>query len=106
MATKTKTKSGTVNLRPLDDRVIVRPAEAEERTDSGIYLPDSARNKPTTGTVVAAGPGKLNDDDERTPLAVKIGDTVVYGKYSGTEIDNDGEKLVILRETELLAKLA
>ena len=100
----TKTKSKTI-LKPLDDRVIIRPTEAEERTDSGIYLPDSARDKPQTGTVTADLPGKLNDDDERTPLAVSVGDTIVYGKYGGTEIEVDGETVVILREGELLAKL-
>jgi chaperonin GroES len=102
MATKTKERT---TIRPLDDRILIRPVEAEERTTAGIYLPDSAREKPMQGEVMAAGPGKLNDEGVRTPLSVQKGDTVVYGKYSGTEVEVDGAKLVILRESELLAKI-
>ena len=101
MATATKTKSKT-KIKPLDDRVLVRPQQAEEKTASGIYLPEGAKEKPQHGTIVAAGPGKLNDDGQRTPLAVKAGDTVLYGKYAGTEIDIDGEAHMIMRESELL----
>jgi chaperonin GroES len=90
------------NIRPLDDRVLVKPQEAETKTKSGIYLPESAKEKPMMGTVVAAGPGKLNDDGKRTALNVKKGDTVVYGKYAGTEIEIDGQKHMIIRENELL----
>ena len=100
----TKTATATI-IRPLEDRVVVRPTEAEERTSAGIYLPGSAQEKPMHGEVIAAGPGKTNDEGQRTPLSVKTGDRVIYGKYSGTEVDVDGEKLVILRESELLAKL-
>ncbi|MEM9882196.1 MAG: co-chaperone GroES [Planctomycetota bacterium] len=89
-------------ITPLDDRVLVKPTEAEEKTASGIYLPEGAKEKPQTGKVVAAGPGKLNDDGGRTKLTVKKGDTVLYGKYAGTEIDLDGDTHMIMRESELL----
>ncbi len=102
MATATATKT---NLRPLDDRVVIKPSEAEEKTASGIYLPESAKEKPMQGTVLAVGPGKLADDGSRTPVSVKKGDTVIYGKYAGTEIEIDGEKLIIVRESELLGVL-
>lgn len=102
MATATKSK---VNIKPLDDRIIVRPATSDDTTSAGIILPESAQEKPQYGTVIAVGPGKLNDDDERTPLSVTIGDEVVYGKYSATEIEWDGETLLLLRESDLLAKL-
>ena len=95
---KTKTKK----ITPLDDRVLVKPQEAEEKTASGIYLPEGAKEKPQNGTIVAAGPGKLNDDGTRTELSVKTGDTVLYGKYAGTEIDVDGDAHMIMRESELL----
>ena len=94
-----------MSVKPLDDRILVKPLEAETKTANGIYLPDSAQEKPTQGKVIAAGPGKMNDKGERTKVEVKKGDTVIYGKYSGTEIDVDGDKLVILRESELLAVL-
>ena len=100
----TKTATATV-VRPLEDRVVIRPLEAEERTSAGIYLPGSAQEKPMQGKVIASGPGKTNDEGQRTPLSVKKGDTVVYGKYSGTEVEIDGEKHIILRESELLAKI-
>jgi chaperonin GroES len=106
MATKTASAPKTkTRVRPLEDRVMIRPQQAETRTTSGIYLPDTAKEKPMQGKVLAVGPGKINDDDVRTPLQVKAGDVVVYGKYSGTEVEVDGEKLVLLRESELLAKL-
>jgi chaperonin GroES len=92
-------------VKPLDDRILVKPLEAETKTASGIFLPDSAQEKPTQGKVVAVGPGKMNDEGERTPVEVKKGDVVIYGKYSGTEIDVDGTEHVILRESELLAVL-
>jgi chaperonin GroES len=92
-------------IKPLDDRVLVKPDEAEEKTASGIYLPDSAKEKPMHGKVIAVGPGRVNDDGERTEMEVRKGDTVMYGKYSGTEVEIDGDKHVILRESELLAVL-
>ncbi|MEO0514436.1 MAG: co-chaperone GroES [Planctomycetota bacterium] len=97
MATATKT-----SIKPLDDRVLVKPQEAEEKTASGIYLPEGAKEKPQHGKIVAAGPGKLNDDGSRNKLTVKKGDTVLYGKYAGTEIDLDGVTHMIMRESELL----
>ncbi|MHB1156300.1 MAG: co-chaperone GroES [Phycisphaerales bacterium] len=91
-----------MKIRPLDDRLVVKPLEAETKTASGIFLPESAKEKPTQGKVLAAGPGKLNDEGQRITLSVKKNDTVLYGKYSGSEIEVDGEKVVILRESELL----
>ncbi|MCC7192415.1 MAG: co-chaperone GroES [Phycisphaeraceae bacterium] len=91
-----------MNVRPLDDRLIVKPHEAEEKTKTGIYLPEGAKEKPMMGRVLAAGPGKLDDEGRRTPLSVKPGDTVVYGKYAGTEIELNGDKCMIVRESELL----
>ena len=94
-----------LKLRPLDDRVVVEPMEAEERTAGGIVLPDTAKEKPQRGTVVSVGPGKLLDNGERGTLSVAIGDEVIYGKYSGTEIEVDGRDVKILRETDILAKV-
>jgi chaperonin GroES len=92
-------------LRPLDDRVVVEPTEAEERTAGGIVLPDSAREKPQRGTIVAVGPGKLLDSGSRGQLSVAIGDVVIYGKYSGTEIEVAGKDVKIMRESDILAKV-
>ena len=92
-------------LRPLSDRVIVKQSEAENKTPSGIVLPDTAKEKPTKGKVVAVGPGKLDDKGKRMELNVRAGDTVYYGKYSGTDIEVDGEKFVILRESDVLGIL-
>jgi len=102
MATKTKSAKKTT-VAPLDDRVVVLPDTAEERTASGIYLPEAAKEKPQTGTVIAAGPGKLTDSGERGKLSVKKGDTVLYGKYAGSEVEIDGVEHKIMRESELLA---
>ncbi len=110
MATATKTKKTTkqsgktpkTSVKPLDDRVLVLPDEAETKTASGIFLPEGAKEKPQTGKIVAAGPGKLDDHGHRVPLNVKKGDTVLYGKYAGTEIDIDGTEHKIMRESELL----
>jgi chaperonin GroES len=92
-----------MKLKPLDDRIVVRQSEAEEKTAGGIVLPDAAKEKPTRGTVLAVGPGKLLDSGQRGTLSVKKNDQVLYGKYSGTEVEIDGEKLVILKESDLLA---
>ena len=92
-------------VKPLEDRVLVKPIEQEDRTASGIYLPESAKERPVKGQVVATGPGKRLENGERAPLSVKKGDTVVYGKYSGSEIELKGVKHLILRETELLGVL-
>lgn len=87
-----------VNITPLHDRVIVKPAAAETRTAGGIIIPDTAKEKPQRGTIIAAGPGKKDE-----PVTVKAGDTVLYGKYAGTEINLDGEELLIMRESDILA---
>jgi chaperonin GroES len=102
MATATAKK---MSVRPLDDRIVVQPSEAEEVTAGGIVLPDSAREKPQRGTVMAVGPGKLLDSGKRGEVDVKKGDEVVYGKYSGAEVEVSGEKYVILRESDILAVL-
>jgi chaperonin GroES len=94
-----------VNLKPLDDRVVVEPAEAEEVTAGGIVLPDSAKEKPQRGKILSIGPGKLLDSGERGKLSVTVGDEVLYGKYSGTEIEVEGRDLKILRESDILAKV-
>jgi chaperonin GroES len=92
-------------LRPLSDRVIVKQSEAETKTASGIVLPDSAKEKPTKGKVIAVGPGKFDDNGKRMEIGLRAGDTVYYGKYSGTDVEVDGEKFVILRETDVLGVL-
>jgi chaperonin GroES len=94
-----------VNLKPLGDRLIVRAVEEEAATASGIVLPDTAKEKPLKGKVLAVGDGKLEDDGRRIPLDVAAGDEVVYSKYGGTEIVVDGEDLLVLRESDVLAKV-
>src|SRR5262245_21152480 len=93
-------------VRPLDDRVVVEPLEAEEKTAGGILLPDTAKEKPQRGKVVAVGPGKLRENGERVALSVKAGDEVLYGKWSGSEVEVDGKELKIMRESDILAKLS
>jgi chaperonin GroES len=93
-----------VNLEPLADRLVVKPIEREEVTKSGIVLPDTARERPQEGEVIAVGPGRLSDDGKRITMDVKVGDRVVYTKYGGTEIKIEEEELVILRESDILAK--
>jgi len=93
-----------VKLQPLADRLVVKPIEAEEKTKAGIYLPDTAKEKPQEGEVVAVGPGRLSDDGKRLAMDVKVGDIVVYAKYGGTEIKIDDEEYMILRESDILAK--
>ena len=104
MATATKSKA-KVKFRPMEDRILVQPSEAEETTAGGIILPDTAREKPQRGTVVATGPGKLLDSGQRGELGVKVGDDVFYGKYSGTEIEIGGETYMVVRESDILAVL-
>jgi chaperonin GroES len=94
-----------INLRPLDDRVVVEPKEAEEVTAGGIVLPDTAKEKPQRGKVVAVGPGKLLDSGERGKLSVAVGDEVIYGKYAGSDVEVDGNEVKILRESDILAKI-
>ena len=94
-----------IKLKPLDERVVVEPVEAEEKTAGGIVLPDTAKEKPQRGTVLAIGPGKLLDSGERSALSVAVGDEVIYGKYSGSDIEIDGRDVKILRESDILAKV-
>jgi len=91
-------------LQPLADRVLVKPIEKEEKTKSGIFIPDTAKEKPQEGEVLAVGPGKMTDDGKRIPMDLKIGDRVIYAKYGGTEIKVDDEDMMILRESDILAK--
>ncbi len=91
-----------MKLRPLDDRIVIKQSEAEEKTTGGIILPDSAKEKPQIGKVIAAGPGKLLDDGKRGQMSVKKNDTVIYAKYMGNEIEIDNEKVVILKESDVL----
>lgn len=98
-------KNVELKLRPLDDRVVVMPLEAEEKTAGGILLPDTAKQKPQRGRILAAGPGKLRDNGDRHVLNVKVGDEVLYGKYSGSEVEVDGVEYKIMRESDILAKI-
>lgn len=93
-----------VKLQPLADRVVVRPIEREEQTKTGIYLPDTAKEKPQEGKVIAVGPGRKSEDGNVVAMDVKVGDIVIYAKYGGAEIKIDDEELMILRESDILAK--
>ena len=95
--------AGKLKLKPLGGRVIVEPIEQEEMTAGGIILPETAKEKPQEGKILAAGPGDRDEDGERIPMEVQIGDRVLYAKYSGTEVKMDGRKLLILRESDILA---
>jgi chaperonin GroES len=90
-------------MRPLDDRIVVKPSEPEQKTAGGIVLPDTAQERPQRGEVIAVGPGKMLDSGKRAALLVKLGDVVLYGKYSGSEVEVAGEKLQIMRESDVLA---
>ena len=90
-------------LKPLGDRVVIKPSAREEVTKSGILLPDTAKEKPQEGTIIAAGPGKIGDDGKREPMDVKAGDVVLYSKYAGTEFKVDGEDLLVISSKDLLA---
>lgn len=94
-----------INVRPLDDRVIVEPSEAEETTSGGIVLPDSAQERPQRGKILAVGPGRLLDSGNRGELSVTVGDEIIFGKYGGTDIEINGEDVKILREGDILAKV-
>ena len=101
MSTATKTK---VNIKPLEDRIVVQANEAEQTTASGIVIPDTAKEKPQEGTVIAVGPGRFNEDgDGRIPLDVSVGDTVIYSKYGGTEVKYGGEEYLVLSARDVLA---
>jgi len=92
-------------IRPLDDRVVVEPLEAEEKTKGGIVLPDTAKEKPTKGKIIAVGEGRLLDNGKRAELLVKKGDQILYGKYAGTEITVGGKEYLIIKEGDILAKI-
>jgi chaperonin GroES len=98
-------KDKALTLRPLDDRVVVEVLEAETKTTGGILLPDTAKQRPQQGKVVAAGPGKLSEAGSRLALAVKVGDVVLFGKYSGSDVEVAGKEFKILREGDILAKI-
>ncbi len=96
----------TINLKPLGGRIVVEPTEAEDITTGGIFLPETAKEKPQKGTILSVGPGERDDKGKYIPMEVKVGDVVLYNKYAGTEIKVDGKKIIILRENEVLAVLA
>lgn len=96
----------SLNIKPLGDRLVVKPLEEEEITPSGIVLPETAKEKPQKGEVLAVGPGSRNDDGDRIKMDVSTGDKVLFAKYGGTEIKMDGDKLLILRESDILAILS
>ncbi|MCL2182907.1 MAG: co-chaperone GroES [Chitinispirillia bacterium] len=92
-----------MKVRPMEDRVILKSMEAQEKTAGGIFIPDNAKEKPQKGEIVAVGPGKVNDKGERNAMTLKVGDKVLYGKYSGTEVTIDGVEYLIVRESDVLA---
>jgi chaperonin GroES len=92
-----------LNLKPLGDRVVVEPIEREERTESGLYIPETAKEKPQQGKVLSVGQGRRDDDGKRIPMDVAEGQTILFAKYAGTEIKDNGRKLLILKETDILA---
>jgi chaperonin GroES len=100
-----KKDDAKLNVRPLDDRVVVEPLEAEESTAGGIILPDTAKQKPQRGKVLAVGPGKALENGNRAPVAVSVGDEVLYGRYSGNDIEVAGKEIKIMRESDILAKV-
>ncbi len=98
-------KEKQLKITPLDDRVVIEPLEAAEKTTGGILLPDAARQKPQRGRVLAVGKGKVRDDGNRTPVSVSINDEVIFGRYTGNDIEIDGREIKIMREGDLLAKV-
>lgn len=93
-----------IKLQPLGDRLVVKPTESEEKTKTGIYIPDTAKEKPQEGKVVAVGPGRMTDKGKRIPMNVEVGDTIIYSKYGGSEIKIDDEEYIIMSESDILAK--
>ena len=93
-----------VKLQPMGDRLVVKPIQSEEKTKSGIYIPDTAKEKPQEGKVIAVGPGRMTEEGKRIPPDVEVGDIIIYTKYGGSEIKIDGEELIIMRESDILAK--
>ena len=94
-----------MGLKPLDDRIVVKRLDFEEKSQGGIYLPDTAKEKPQRGKVVAVGQGKILDSGERSKMSLKVGDEILFGKYSGTEVTVDKDELIVMRESEVLAKI-
>lgn len=92
-----------VSLKPLADRVVVEPLEEEQKTATGVYLPDTAQERPSKGTVIAVGPGRMDENGKRIPLEVKVGDKVIYAKYGGTEVKVSEKELLVLKESDILA---
>jgi chaperonin GroES len=92
-------------LKPIDDRIVIERLESEDKSEGGIYLPDTAKEKPQKGKIVAVGSGKVLDSGERKEMSVAKGDTILFGKYSGTEIKIDGDEYIVMRESEILAKI-
>jgi chaperonin GroES len=93
-----------IKLQPMGDRLVVKPTQSEDKTKSGIYIPDTAKEKPQEGKVIAVGPGKMTDEGKRIPMDVEVGDIIIYAKYGGSEIKLDDEELIIVRESDILAK--
>jgi len=92
-----------MKMKPLSDRVVIKPSPPDDKVQGGIIIPDTAKEKPQKGKVVAVGPGRISDTGEVIPMGIKVGDTVLYGKYSGTEVTVDGEDYLIVRESDILA---
>jgi chaperonin GroES len=106
MAKEKETKGAAhLKVRPLDDRVVIEPLEAEEQTAGGIFLPDTAKQKPQRGRVIAVGPGKLLDSGKRAAVSVTVGDEVLYGRYAGSDVEVERKEIKILRESDILAKV-
>ncbi len=103
MAKATENKAAEKKLRPLGDRVVIKPTAREDMTKSGIVLPDTAKEKPQEGMILAAGPGKIDDNGKREPMDVKVGDKVLYAKYAGTEFKIEGDELLIVSQKDILA---
>ena len=104
MATATKAKSG-LKLHPLEDRVVIVPSDEAEQMRGGLYIPDTAKEKPTQGEVIAVGPGRTSDKGEHIKVDVKVGDIVIYGKYSGTPYTLEGDEVIIIKASDILAKI-
>ena len=96
----------SVNIKPLEDRIVVKPLDAEQTTASGLVIPDTAKEKPQEGEVLAIGPGRVDDNGNRVPVDVTVGDKVIYSKYGGTEVKYDGEEFLILSALDVLAKVS
>jgi chaperonin GroES len=103
--TKKAAEKKHTEIRPLDDRIVVEPMKSDEKTAGGIFLPDTAKEKPQRGKVIAVGPGKLLDNGERAQVGVKVGDTVLFAKYGGTEVRVEGKDLLIMRQSDVLARI-